>query len=223
MPPGGVVADIGTDHGLLPAYLLVTGRSPRAIATDIRPGPLAQARATVSQFGLQDQVDLRLGDGLAPLRPGEAGVIVISGMGGRRMAGILAARPEVSLAARRLVLQPNTEAADLRRWLVEHGFQLLEEELAREGEKIAEVMAAAAGREPAPPVPLAGLDWEVGPRLWERRHPLLGAFLAHRVERCRAALAGMERGGRHGEGYDSLRSRLAALEGLLAALAWHEG
>ena len=42
---------------------------------------------------MTDQIDFRLGDGLSVLRPGEAEVIVIAGMGGDAIVDILSAAP----------------------------------------------------------------------------------------------------------------------------------
>ena len=82
VPPGLSTADIGTDHGLVAAELISRGICPRVIATDLREGPLSAARALVKERGLQEKIDLRLGDGLAPLEPGEVQVILMAGMGG---------------------------------------------------------------------------------------------------------------------------------------------
>lgn len=81
--PGSVLADIGTDHALLPIELVSSGHCPRAIASDIRPGPAARARQAVEDNGLSDKIDVRLGGGLSVIRPQEADDIVI-GRYGRR-------------------------------------------------------------------------------------------------------------------------------------------
>ncbi len=245
VPENSVVADVGTDHALLPVYLVVTGKCPRAIASDVRPGPLDAARQVVARFAAEGLVDLRLGPGLTVLRPHEADVLVLAGMGGRTITAILERSPDVCASARRLILQPMNATASLRRWLLNHGFGLAEEELVREGERIYEVLAAeaavpgCAGRQgrdgaattggPAWPsegeparsggmVTEAGL--EVGPLLWERRHPLLREFLERKRERCRRILEQVEAGGLRADQRAAarFRDRLARFDRMLAIL-----
>ena len=107
VPQGSVLADVGTDHALLPAWLLLEGRIPSAIASDLREGPLARAKETVEQHGVADRVSLRLCDGLSGIQAGEADVVAIAGMGGETIAAILEQAPwtkENTL----LLLQPMT-------------------------------------------------------------------------------------------------------------------
>lgn len=86
---GGTVADIGTDHAYIPIYLIQTDAVSRAIAMDVNPGPLSRAREHIAQYGLESEIETRLSDGLAALRPGEADSVVIAGMGGALMRRIL--------------------------------------------------------------------------------------------------------------------------------------
>ena len=58
------MADIGTDHGYLPIYLVQEGRARRAIACDVNDGPLARAKEDVISSGFSRQIGLRLGGGL---------------------------------------------------------------------------------------------------------------------------------------------------------------
>ncbi len=219
VPEGAVVADVGTDHALLPAYLVVTGKCPRAIATDVRPGPLAAARATLRELGVERQVELRLGYGLTVLKPREVDAVVIAGVGAHTAIAILERSPAVRASVRRFVLQPAKGAALLRRWLAEHGFRLVKEELAREGNRFHEVMAVEAGREEVRHPLLLELGLEVGPRLWEERHPLLRAFLEDRLSRYRRILARIEASGLGGDrASPRFRGKAEALEALLGEL-----
>lgn len=49
---GSRVADIGTDHGFLPIYLVQSGKCRRIIAMDIKAGPLERAREHIAAAGL---------------------------------------------------------------------------------------------------------------------------------------------------------------------------
>ena len=140
--PGSRVADIGTDHAYLPVHLVEAGICPSAIASDIGAGPLEAARRTVEAAGLTAQISCRLGNGLATVAPDEVEDIAIAGMGGETIAAILGAAPWVKEARLRLILQPMTHAEDLRRWLLQIGFSVLEEHLIRDGRHLYPVLAA---------------------------------------------------------------------------------
>lgn len=83
VPPGVRFADIGTDHAYLPAKLLLDGTIDRAIAADLREGPLSRARETARQCGVEDKVSFRLCDGLSGIECGETDAIAIAGMAAR--------------------------------------------------------------------------------------------------------------------------------------------
>lgn len=124
--PGLAVADVGCDHGKLTAALAMSGRYPKVIGSDLRPGPLAKARQTIQQLHCQDRVELRLGDGLSVLAPGEVGTIVLAGVSARTTWEILEAAPWVfQVGGPRLILIPATRHAELRRWLLQKGFTLV--------------------------------------------------------------------------------------------------
>lgn len=131
--PGSRVADIGTDHALLPVFLVETGICPAAVAVDVRPGPAAAAERAVGSAGLNDRIAVRIGDGLSPVSPEEAEDIVIAGMGGETIVAILAAADWLRCGRYRLILQPMTHAEILHRWLYEHGFDIEQEHLIADG------------------------------------------------------------------------------------------
>lgn len=86
---GSRVADIGTDHGFVPIYLIRSQRASACIAMDVRRGPLARAGEHIGENGLKDVIRTRLSDGLSALQQGEADTIICAGMGGRLMQRIL--------------------------------------------------------------------------------------------------------------------------------------
>jgi len=133
---GSRLADIGTDHAYLPASLILGGRIPSAIAADLRKGPLENAEATVRANDIADKVQLRLSDGLQFVLPEEVDDIVIAGMGGILIAEILTAAPWVKKGHYRLILQPQSHSEDVRRYLFENGFEIIEEAACFEDEKV---------------------------------------------------------------------------------------
>ena len=180
------LADIGTDHGYVPAALLLAGRVGRAVAADVGALPLDHARRTAARCGVEDRMDLRLGDGLSVLSPGEADVIVIAGMGGDTIAGILAAAPW-SRDGPLLLLQPMSRACELRRWLPEQGYEVRAETLVQDKGVLYPILSAAGGTM-AP----ASEAQAWGGFLLES-DPLWGRYLSDRILRLRRAAAGLER------------------------------
>ncbi|CAH1209151.1 MULTISPECIES: class I SAM-dependent methyltransferase [unclassified Paenibacillus] len=142
IPEGSRLADIGSDHALLPVAAVRSGRAALAVAGEVNQGPYEAARKQVSDAALEGQITVRRGDGLEVISKGEVDVITIAGMGGALIASILDRGydklDEVSL----LVLQPNVGEDILRRWLLEHGWVVVAERLLEEDGKIYEIITA---------------------------------------------------------------------------------
>lgn len=139
---GCKLADIGTDHGYLPIYLVKQGKIERAIAADINVGPLQKAAMHVRKYKAEDQVQTRLSNGLEVIFPNEVDDIVIAGMGGELIAQILDAAPWVKNPEKHLILQPMTAAEDLRAYLQENGFHVKGEQAAIADGKVYSAMLA---------------------------------------------------------------------------------
>lgn len=140
--PMSALADVGTDHAYLPIWLALQNRIARAVATDIRPGPLERAHRNILRYGVSDRVRVQLADGLDGVSPREADDIVIAGMGGKMMIHILSRTEWLKDGARRLILQPMTSVEDLRVYLAEAGFFVLHEQAAEEDGHVYTVMQA---------------------------------------------------------------------------------
>ena len=201
------VADIGTDHAYLPLALVQRGMAERAIASDRNPGPCEAARRSVDAAGEGHRVEIRLGDGISVLAPGEAETICIAGMGGTQMASILAAVPRVLAQASRLVLQPMNRAKLLREWVYRAGWHIEEEALAEEGWHVYEAFSACKGEQPMPsPILL-----KVGPILWREKPPLLRRHIEKLLSSAQRRAKGLARSPRSRWGSE----HLAALDEIL--------
>ncbi len=139
---GSVVADIGTDHAYLPAYLVLNGISPSALACDLRKGPLDNAKKTVEQYGIADKITLRLSDGFDKIEPFEADDFILCGMGGTLMAELLARASWLKDSNKRIILQPQSHAEDVRIFLIENGFSIICEDACTDMGKLYCAMAA---------------------------------------------------------------------------------
>lgn len=139
--PGYRAADIGTDHGYVPIYLVRNGICPYAIAADLSPGSLEKAVENAKKAGLliepgaseegnsepKQGIECRLSDGLSEIRPGEADSIILSGMGGILMDRILRSGIDVVKASKELILSPHRDADLLKTFADEYGFIVTEE------------------------------------------------------------------------------------------------
>lgn len=132
---GNCLADVGTDHGYVPIYLYERNIIPRAIAMDVNKGPLERAALHIAESGMKNVIETRLSDGLTALKAGEADSIVIAGMGGPLMIRILSAYPEVTASAKELILQPQSEISEVRIWLYDQGYEIVEEHMVFEDGK----------------------------------------------------------------------------------------
>ena len=144
---GGVVADIGCDHGFTSIYLVKHQKVKSAIAMDINKGPLERAKEHVNLSGFEGQIDIRLSDGLEKLSIGEADTILISGMGGALIKNILFRHKEIVIHSKELVLSPQSEIFLVRKALHELGFQIQKEEMVFEQGKFYVIMRGVPGRE----------------------------------------------------------------------------
>ena len=205
VPQGARLADVGTDHGYLPVWLSLQGRLTSAIASDLRKGPLEHAKETGRIYGAQN-IDYRLGNGLAGIGPEEADVIVIAGMGGENIASILEAAPWTADGAHTLLLAPHTKAEELRRYLMDHGYVILKEELVYDRGTIYPIMEVTAGQ----------MELSVG-QLWGGakllNDPLGDQYIIEKIIRLFGAVAGLNRSERPAdlEKADGLRDILTAL------------
>ena len=157
---GSVLADIGTDHAYLPVYLVEAGRCPRAVASDLREGPLLNAKQTVAFYGLENKIATVLSDGLDALEPHCADDVVLAGMGGILIAELLGRAAWLRDPAVRVIAQPMSHAEDVRLWLYQNGFSIDCEACALDGRHCYAAMAAHYTGEviaPAPAQPYGGL------------------------------------------------------------------
>jgi len=173
----GSMADIGTDHGYLPVYLVENALVSRAIASDTNAQPLKKATNIISQQQLEKQIETRLGSGLSVLKPGEVEAVVMAGMGGLLICDLLEAQSDVARETQKLVLQPMNNQAVLRKYLEVAGFRIIREELAQEENRVYQVIIA----EPGKMVFTNDLEYQLGFEFYSSKHPLLTALIDRKI------------------------------------------
>lgn len=173
VPQGAVVADIGSDHAYLPAWLILNEVVTQAVAGEVVQGPYDSACQLVSQLGLSEQITVRLANGLEAIEATDhVTAITIAGMGGALISEILdrgVAQGRLT-GQERLILQPNIGERKLRTWLQAHQYSLIAEELIEEDGKRYEVLVAEKASEMPHYTPQELL---FGPHLLTSGNPLL--------------------------------------------------
>ena len=144
---GNRLADIGTDHGYIPIYLVSEGICPSAIAMDVNQGPLDRADAHIREYGLSDKIGTRLSNGLERLEASEADSIVIAGMGGALMTDILNGGMHVIESGKELILQPQSEIFKVRHFLHDNGYMIVDEQILKEEGKYYFIIKAVPGQQ----------------------------------------------------------------------------
>ena len=170
VPAGARVADIGSDHAYLPAALVLDGKIDFAIAGEVVKGPYENAVHEIKDHQLEGKVIPRLADGLAAIEPADkVDTITIAGMGGSLIASILEKGKDKLTEIKRLVLQPNVGESQLREWLMNNHYQIMNEKIIEEDNHIYEIIVA----EPSVvPFRYSKYELDFGPFLLENKGPV---------------------------------------------------
>lgn len=190
VPECGTICDVGTDHAYIPIYLVKKKVCRKAIASDVRKGPVAIASENVKKNRLDNEIEVRLGDGLQKLGRSEAEVIIIAGMGGLLITEIMAKDIQKCRNAVQLILQPMNALEVLREWLYSNGFNIIDEGLVAEEDKIYNVICA----EWVGNVQIKEeVFYHVGQKLIEKGDPLLKRYLVKKINVLDVKIDGLKK------------------------------
>ena len=209
LQPDSRFAEIGYDRGAIVLRVLAACPDSRAIASEIQPDvvPLPAPSDVLSRL------ELRTGDGLAPLAKHEVSLVIIAGMGGRTIAELLTRDPELTRSISTFVLCPSHLEAEIRPALTALGYGPTHERLAVERDRYYEIIVAQRLATPeGDPMRAA---W--GPRLFASNDPLLRPFLEDTKRRFRAAFAENLRSYLTSDLKAALGTKLACLDAAIAA------
>lgn len=193
---GNRLADVGTDHGYVPIYLVQKGRVPSAIAMDINAGPLERATEHIRENGLTTQISTRLCDGLAALNPGDVDSILIAGMGGELTIHILTEGEAVCRQAKEMILQPQSDLRKVRRYIREHNYRIMDEDMILEDGKYYPMMRVEPVTDTSfwdkmNPAVVTACDI-YGPHLLKNGNPVLRRYLVNEHKQLQSILKGLD-------------------------------
>lgn len=182
------VADIGTDHAYIPIYLITNKMAKHAIAMDINEGPLFRAEQNIKRFSLEDKIETRLSDGLKNLNNNEADTVVIAGMGGILINNILNNDKARLKDINSFILQPMTAVEETRRYLEQNGFEIENEVLAKEDNKIYTIISAKFGKMEIK----NEINYYIGEQLIKNKDKHLKELLEGKIYEYEKAISSME-------------------------------
>lgn len=133
--PCDCMADIGCDHGYVSMELVKNNICKRMIAMDINHGPLELAKSNIRTYEMQDYIETRISNGTEALQPNEVDGMICAGMGGRLTINILTEGMELVREMKQLILQPQSEIDEVRKFLRLNGFSIEKEDIVCEDGK----------------------------------------------------------------------------------------
>ena len=202
IPSCDTVVDVGSDHGKLGAYCLMTEKCRNVIATDIHEQPAQRTKLFLDGLGYGEKSRVLHTDGLTGVALTADMTVVIAGMGGLEMIKIISAakeegkiRPEMCM-----VLQPQRSYEVLRAFLCESGFAIEEEAVELEKGHFYVVMRVVyTGK----PYALSDAQLFLGPYILEKKPDLFSEYMDHEKKllekralgdpRCREILQNWEK------------------------------
>jgi len=119
------VIDVGCDHALLDIYLFNNKKNIKLIASDIKEGPLEQAKKNIEKYGCN--IKVKLGSGISTIEK-DIDTIVIAGMGGDTIIDILEDDKDKLGNIKSVVISPQSEWGKTREFICNLGF-LIEDEI----------------------------------------------------------------------------------------------
>lgn len=188
IPKCSCVADIGTDHGYIPIYCIVNEICQRAIASDINKGPIEISRKNIERYGIEDEIDTRVGPGLSVLKEGQADVIVIAGMGGILICDIIKEHIKIAQGASCLILQPVQYPEVLRKYLSMSDFCIVDEDIVKDENKYYHIIKVVKGK---PANYEKEAYYYTGLVNIKKKHPLLKDYVSFKINSLERILNGI--------------------------------
>ncbi|MDD3853955.1 MAG: class I SAM-dependent methyltransferase [Syntrophomonadaceae bacterium] len=178
---GQPTADIGSDHAGLARHLVETGLVPRVIATELGEEPFSRAYQSAGNSLQADKIEVRKGDGLQVLNPGEVTNVIIAGLGGDTITNILANDWQKAASFKRFVFQPMSRPAVIREALCRQGWPIVDEVIIRENNRYFVIIVAVPGDEPYNSSPL---EIDLGPIILQPGSKCQSYLLYHLNKYC---------------------------------------
>jgi len=126
------VIDVGCDHALLDIYLFNNKKNIKLIASDVKEGPLLQAKKNIEKYGCN--IKVKLGNGIDTIES-DTDTIVIVGMGGDNIIDILNNGRDKLDNIKNIVISPQSEWKKTRQFICNLGFYIENEQIIEDSNK----------------------------------------------------------------------------------------
>ena len=213
IPQCNILSDIGTDHALIPAYSILNNKCMKAIACDVRKGPLQRAEKTMRKYFLEDRMELRLGSGLVPIEENEVDGVVIAGMGGILITELISESMRKAQKASFLILQPMVGQELVRPFLWRNGFEVCDEVLTLEGDKLYQSILVRYTGDVR--TNWSKIDEVIGEKLVQKKDTLIKSWIENRINKQKKIGNGLKTSKNNEEGLYNEETLLVSLESLL--------
>lgn len=137
--------DVGCDHALLDIYLVRQNKNIKAVASDIAEGPAEQAKRNIKREHLENEIEVRLGEGLSTYT-NDINTVIISGMGGRNIIGICKKNLKNFKKVDTYIISPNNYQEDVKRFFCKNGFFIQNEEFVKDKRFIYQIIIFKKGK-----------------------------------------------------------------------------
>ncbi len=184
VPEGAYLADVGSDHALLPIALLERGRISYAQAIDNKMAPYLRMKRNVEEAGFANHVLCSLSNGLDELSP-NATAVAICGVGGHLTCDLLEKGREKLQNVEAIVLDPHRDLIEVRRRVSELGYRIADETMIREAGIFYSIMKWEKGKRP---IPYTEDELAFGPILLQRPSETFRDFIEEQLDRVKGLL-----------------------------------
>ncbi len=171
------ILDVGCDHALLDIYLMKNKENIKVVASDINDNPLKGAKENIEKYGLEKEIEIRLGNGIETIDE-SINTVIISGMGGCNIVGILKYKTELLKNVSTLILSPNNDLTFVRKEITKLGYYIVDEKLIKEKNIIYPIIKFRKGKKHYKKV-----DYIYGPILMNKKEEIFIEYLNKEKER----------------------------------------
>lgn len=184
--PNSYVADIGSDHGHLPIYLVQSGRIEWAQAVENKMGPYLNLKHNVDANNLSSHISISLSDGISSLNGG-VDTLVLAGMGGQLTIDILSAHPEQLINIQTIIVDPHRDLMKVRDFISRLGYRIINEKMIKEDRIYYSIIKFSRG---VLQRPYNEDELRFGPVIMENRGEIFRSYLLEQRKKLNAILNG---------------------------------
>jgi tRNA (adenine22-N1)-methyltransferase len=142
VPNGSFPIDVGTDHALVPIYLIKSNKCNKVIASDISNECIIKSKNNVNKEKLNKKIKLYCTDGLNNIED-RYDTIIISGLGASTIIKIL----KYNLNVKNIIIQSNNNLNFIRNFMYKNNYKIDKELVIKENGFYYDIIKYEKGKE----------------------------------------------------------------------------